>query len=111
MSSDQSDVTGSVWDVDSDISSIDKQQMETMTSISFSTDGRILEPAHTSVSELAHTSVSELAHTSVLELPLGLSPILSSFIVVNYISAGYILLPWGESTQVVGTLLVECLIL
>jgi len=41
-------------------------------------------------------SVADVAHVSVLVPPSGLSPFISSCIVVNYISAGYVLLPWGE---------------
>jgi len=35
-------------------------------------------------------------HASVLDPPAGLSPFISTSIVINYISAGYVLLPWSE---------------
>lgn len=97
--SDESDASGSIWDVDSDIGTMsdesDEQQMEqaavTVASVKF-------VPSHNADSG-SFSAALDIAHTSVLEPPLGLSPILSSCIVVNYISAGYILLPWGESTR------------
>jgi hypothetical protein len=51
------------------------------------------------------SSVADAIHASVLDPPAGLSPFISSTIVINYISAGYVLLPWGEwyPASLVGT--------
>ena len=42
---------------------------------------------------------ASMMSVSVLEPPTGLSTFTSSSIVVNYISAGYVLLPWGKPTN------------
>ena len=51
--------------------------------------------SHTTVSDATICTEMNDDRTHITESDVGLSPFLSACIVVNYISAGYVILPWG----------------
>lgn len=77
------DADDSVWDKSDDGSIWDASNIE--DSGSFRARRRASD-----ASSLGGAILASASHP-----PSGLSPVISSFIVINYISAGYILLPWG----------------
>lgn len=89
----------SIWDAPSDLTLNADRSSASGDSRSFYTSKRRASDA---------SVFSEAIHASAVHPPSGLSPVLSSFIVINYISAGYILLPWAFAQG--GTLL-SCIVL
>ena len=97
----EEDEDASVWDLPSELTFTDNALDHPLSE----TAEAFIRPGV----EASDASVfSEAIRASTLYPPSGLSPILSSFIVINYISAGYVLLPWAFAQG--GTLL-SCIVL